>query len=369
MTRAPGTASPSPVGITSCNAGPVCASRGRHPQAAPRNLAPLLIDEWSVEQPQGELHAQQTVWGLLEPGRTTRDRAARGGLQEIPAFLPPNWSMPASCSISMRCSRKMTFLPPLGRYSDGTRRVLVTGGILHHVSLPPVVSARDLRVSFGSRHALDGLSLEVAAGSVTSLLGPNGAGKTTFIRCCTGLVQPDAGTLELFGHAPGSPEVLPRVGLMPQQTGAWSQIAPRQLLGYLSKLYKHPHPADALMTTLGIHSFATTPYRRLSGGQQQLVNLAGALIGRPDAVFLDEPTAGLDVRAKRSVWELVRKVRDAGVAVLLTTHDMFEAANLADDVHIIDRGRITVQGTVDELTRDQDLEEVFLAHTSPAEDT
>ena len=256
----------------------------------------------------------------------------------------------------------------MDRFDDGAARVFTTGGILQDVSLPPVVSARDLRVLFGSRPALDGLSLDVAPGRITSLLGPNGAGKTTFIRCCTGLVRPDEGTLKLFGHAPGSPEVLSRVGLMPQQTGAWSQIAPRQLLGYLSKLYKHPHPADALMTTLGIQSFATTPYRRLSGGQQQLVNLAGALIGRPDAVFLDEPTAGLDVRAKRSVWELVRQVRDAGVAVLLTTHDMHEAANLADDVHIIDRGRITVQGTVEELTQDRNLEDVFLAHTSPAED-
>nr|WP_233557903.1 ABC transporter ATP-binding protein [Tessaracoccus antarcticus] len=211
------------------------------------------------------------------------------------------------------------------------------------------------------------MSLEVHPGRVTSLLGPNGAGKTTFIRCCTGLVEPDAGTLALFGHAPGSAQVLPRVGLMPQQTGAWSQIAPRQLLTYLSKLYADPLPTDSLMTALGIHAFASTPYRRLSGGQQQLVNLAGALIGRPDVVFLDEPTAGLDVRMKRSVWDLVGRVRDAGVAVLLTTHDMHEAENLADDVHIIDRGRITLQGTVKELTRNGDLESVFLAHTSPAE--
>lgn len=121
------------------------------------------------------------------------------------------------------------------------------------------------------------------------------------------------------------------------------------------------------MTLLGIDAFATTPYRRLSGGQQQLVNLAGALIGRPELVFLDEPTAGLDVRVKRSVWELVRQVRDSGVAVLLTTHDMREAAELADEVHIIDRGRVTVSGSVEELTRVDDLETVFLSHTSPAE--
>lgn len=235
------------------------------------------------------------------------------------------------------------------------------------VPVPSVVSAQGLRVSFGSRVALDGLFLQVEQGRITSLLGPNGAGKTTFIRCCTGLLRPDAGTLELFGHAPGSPQVLARVGLMPQQTGAWSQIAPRQLLTYLAALYENPHPVDPLMGTLGIHAFSTTPYRRLSGGQQQLVNLAGALVGRPDVVFLDEPTAGLDVRAKRSVWDLIRNVRDAGVAVLLTTHDMREAAELADDVHIIDKGRVTANGTVAELTNGQDLEDVFLAHTSPAD--
>ncbi|MDO5735555.1 MAG: ABC transporter ATP-binding protein [Propionibacteriaceae bacterium] len=234
--------------------------------------------------------------------------------------------------------------------------------------LPPVVLARELTVSFRSRKALNNLSLEVLPGRVTSLLGPNGSGKTTFIRCCTGLVAPDSGTLKLFGESPGSPKVLPRVALMPQQTGAWSQITPDRLLTYLSKLYAHPQPTTDLMRTLGIHGFATTPYRRLSGGQQQLVNLAGALIGRPEVVFLDEPTAGLDVRAKRSVWELLREVRDAGVAVLLTTHDMHEAAALADDVHIIDRGRVTVRGTVEELTCEQDLESVFLSHTSAAED-
>ncbi len=233
--------------------------------------------------------------------------------------------------------------------------------------MPPPIAATELSVSFGPRRALDGMSLGAAAGQVTALLGPNGAGKTTFIRCCTGLVRPDRGDVRLFGHTPGTREGLSLVGLMPQQTGAWSQIVPRQLLRYLSKLYEFPQPTDELMTLLGIDAFATTPYRRLSGGQQQLVNLAGALIGRPELVFLDEPTAGLDVRVKRSVWELVRRVRDSGVAVLLTTHDMREAAELADEVHIIDRGRITVSGTVEDLTRDDDLETVFLSHTSPAE--
>ncbi|MGO1385768.1 MAG: ABC transporter ATP-binding protein [Arachnia sp.] len=243
----------------------------------------------------------------------------------------------------------------------------MTPGILGPVSNPPPIAATGLSVSFGPRKALDGLSLVAAAGQVTALLGPNGAGKTTFIRCCTGLVHADRGDVRLFGDSPGTRSAVSRVGLMPQQTGAWSQIAPQQLLRYLSRLYEYPQPTKDIMRLLGIDAFATTPYRRLSGGQQQLVNLAGALIGRPELVFLDEPTAGLDVRVKRFVWELIRQVRGSGVAVLLTTHDMREAAELADGVHIIDRGRITVSGTVEELTRVDDLETVFLSHTSPAE--
>ena len=229
----------------------------------------------------------------------------------------------------------------------------------------PLLVARGLRVAFGGRPALDGLDFSASAGSVAALLGPNGAGKTTFIRCCTGLVTPDAGSISILGGDPGSPDALAGVGLMPQQTGAWSGITPRQLLTYLSRLYADPQPVDALMHLLGIDAFAGTTYRHLSGGQQQAVNLAGALIGRPRLVFLDEPTAGLDVRARRATWDLVRAVRDAGVAVVLTTHDMHEAADLADHVAIIDAGRITAQGTVGDLTADgSDLETVFLNHTT-----
>ncbi len=233
--------------------------------------------------------------------------------------------------------------------------------------MPPPIAATQLSVEFASGRALQELSLEAAAGRVTALLGPNGAGKTTFIRCCTGLLTPDSGELHIFGHVPGTREILPRVGLMPQQTGAWSQITPRTLLHYLSQLYARSHSSDVLMDLLGIDAFAATPYRRLSGGQQQLVNLAGALVGRPELVFLDEPTAGLDVRVKRFVWDVVRRVRDAGVAVLLTTHDMREATELADEVHIIDHGRITVSGTVGDLTRHEDLETVFLNNTTGSE--
>ncbi len=229
---------------------------------------------------------------------------------------------------------------------------------------PFVLVARGVHVAYGTQEVLRDVDITAAQGRVTALLGPNGAGKTTFIRCCTGLVTPDAGRIEIFGAPPASPIAAARVGVMPQQTGAWGGIAARQLLTYLASLYEHPQPVDELMALLGIDPFATTPYRRLSGGQQQAVNLAGALVGRPGLVFLDEPTAGLDVRAKRTTWDLIRRVRDAGVAVVLTTHDMREAAELSDVVHIIDRGRITLSGTVADLTRDDDLESVFLAHTT-----
>lgn len=226
-----------------------------------------------------------------------------------------------------------------------------------------MLEARDLRLSFGSTDALDGLTLEAEAGAVTALLGPNGAGKTTFIRCCTALARADSGELRLFGQQPGSPEVLARIGLMPQSTGAWSGVRAGELLAYLSRLYANPQPLSDLMGLLGIADYANTPYRRLSGGQQKAVNLAGALVGRPALVFLDEPTAGLDPRARRLTWELIAAVRDAGVAVLLTTHDMAEAEALADRVYIVDRGRVRVEGTVAQLSAHGGLEEAFLRHT------
>lgn len=228
----------------------------------------------------------------------------------------------------------------------------------------PVLHARDLTLSFRTKRALDGLSLQAEAGRVTALLGPNGAGKTTFIRCCTGLTRPDGGSLTLFDAEPGAPEVLPRIGLMPQTTGAWSGITAVRLLKYLASLYANPQPIEDLMRLLGIDDFATTPYRRLSGGQQQAVNLAGALVGRPDLVFLDEPSAGLDPRSRRSTWELLSRIRGDGVGILLTTHDMHEAETLADYVYIVDRGRVTAEGTVADLTVDGSLEDAFLTHTT-----
>lgn len=224
-----------------------------------------------------------------------------------------------------------------------------------------------LSVTLDGRPVLDGLSLSAAPGQLTAVLGPNGAGKTTLIRCCTGLLPADTGAVTVLGRPAGSAEVAARVGLMPQSTGAWSGIRAVELLHYLAGLYAHPHDVDALVRRCGITSFARTPYRRLSGGQQQAVNLAGALIGRPELVFLDEPTAGMDPHARRATWALLEELRTAGVAIVLSTHAMDEAQALADQVYIVDAGRVTVAGTVGELTAgDRSLEDVFLAHTHGA---
>ena len=219
-------------------------------------------------------------------------------------------------------------------------------------------------MSFGRRLVLDRLTLRAATGAVTAVLGPNGAGKTTLLRCCTGLVRPVSGDVRVLGEHPGRPALTTRVGLMPQSTGAWSGIRAGELLRYLAGLYAKPHDVDALVERLDLGDFARTPYRRLSGGQQQAVNLAAAIVGRPELVFLDEPTAGMDPHARRATWQLLRELRAAGMTLVLTTHAMDEAEALADEVYILDAGRVAVSGTVPELTgAGKSLESVFLSHT------
>ena len=219
-------------------------------------------------------------------------------------------------------------------------------------------------VFLGGRRVLDALSWVAEAGEVTALLGPNGAGKTTTLRCLTGLLRPDAGQVRVLGGPPGGANE--RLGLMPQSVGAWSAVRPGELLRYLAGLYPDPVPVAELVESLALAALLNRPYRRLSGGEQQAVNLAGALIGRPELVLLDEPTAGMDPHARRRTWDVIAGLRDRGVSVLLTTHDMNEAARLADRVWIMDAGRVTISGTVAELTAEASLEDVFLRHTGGA---
>jgi ABC-2 type transport system ATP-binding protein len=220
---------------------------------------------------------------------------------------------------------------------------------------------------YGGVVAVDGLDLTIDRGTITAVLGPNGAGKTTTLETCEGYRRPQAGAVRVLGLDPATQrrELLPRIGVMLQQGGAWSGVRAREMLRHVASLHAHPLDAEALGQRLGLAECGRTPYRRLSGGQQQRLGLAMAVVGRPELVFVDEPTAGMDPQARHTTWDLLRGLRGAGVAVVLTTHYIEEAERLADVVHIIDRGRLVISGTPAALTGDgaRRLEDVFLDNT------
>ena len=217
----------------------------------------------------------------------------------------------------------------------------------------PAVEIDGLVMAYGDKVAVDGLSLTVERGSVTAVLGPNGAGKTTTLETCEGYRVPQQGTVRVLGLDPqrDRADLLPRIGVMLQAGGAWSGVRAREMLDHVASLHAQPLDTQLLSDRLGLADCGRTPYRRLSGGQQQRLGLAIALVGRPELVFVDEPTAGMDPQARRTTWELLEEVRADGVTVVLTTHHMDEAERLADRIHIIDRGKVIATGTPAELTR------------------
>ncbi|KAA1429500.1 ABC transporter ATP-binding protein [Nocardioides antri] len=220
---------------------------------------------------------------------------------------------------------------------------------------------------YGDKTAVDGLSLAVATGTITAVLGPNGAGKTTTLETCEGYRRPQGGSVRVFGLDPirDRRALMPRIGVMLQSGGAWSGARAEEMLHHLARLHAHPIDTGLLMERLALHECGRTPYRRLSGGQQQRLGLAMAIVGRPELVFVDEPTAGLDPQIRRSVWELLEELRTDGVTVVLTTHYLEEAERLADKVHILDRGRLVASGSPLELTRGGTVATIRLVVTQP----
>jgi ABC-2 type transport system ATP-binding protein len=216
------------------------------------------------------------------------------------------------------------------------------------------VEVCDLVKVYGGSRAVDGLSLRVATGSVLALLGPNGAGKTTTIEICEGFRKPGAGTVRVLGLDPiaDAAALRPRVGVMLQGgVGGYTGAKAIELLRLFASYAAHPHDPVDLLERVGLADVAQTAVKRLSGGQQQRLSLALALVGRPELVFLDEPTAGMDPQARRGTWDLIRQLRADGVSVVLSTHFLDEAEQLADTVVVIDAGRVVAAGTPAELTR------------------
>jgi ABC-2 type transport system ATP-binding protein len=213
------------------------------------------------------------------------------------------------------------------------------------------VLLRGVSKRFGSTTAVDGLDLDVQRAEVLALLGPNGAGKTTTIEMCEGFTRPDSGTIEVLGLDPiaDNAQLRERIGVMLQGGGGYPAARAREMLDLVAAYSANPLDPAWLMDTLGLTESARTTNRRQSGGQQQRLALACAVVGRPELVFLDEPTAGMDAHARIVVWELIDGLRRDGVTVVLTTHQLTEAEQLADRLVIIDHGAAVAAGTPAEL--------------------
>ena len=214
------------------------------------------------------------------------------------------------------------------------------------------VRASDLRKAYGARQILSGVSFDVRQGELFSLLGPNGAGKTTTVEILEGYRRADAGSVRVLRLDPASDgnALRPRIGLMLQEGGIDNRSTPREVLRLYAKFYRDPENPDDLLEAVDLARAATTRYRRLSGGEKQRLSLAIALLGRPELLMLDEPTAGMDPAAKQATRERIAGLRVAGTTILLTTHELGDVERLADHVAELDRGRIVAYGTPAELT-------------------
>ncbi|HVA70953.1 MAG TPA: ABC transporter ATP-binding protein [Acidimicrobiales bacterium] len=213
------------------------------------------------------------------------------------------------------------------------------------------VEVNRLQVSFGELRAVDDVTLHVNYGEVVALLGPNGAGKTTVVETLLGFRTPHAGTVRLHGLDPvrDHHEVVARTGALLQRGGVWAPMTPRDVLRLTASYYDAPRDTRELLALLDLERCATTPWRRLSGGEQQRALLALALLGRPRALVLDEPTTGVDPEGRHAIRELINSECERGCALLLTTHELSEAERLANRLVVMHRGRVVVQGTLDEL--------------------
>jgi len=217
----------------------------------------------------------------------------------------------------------------------------------------PAIEVNNLTIRYGDRIAVNGLSFTATPGQITALLGPNGAGKTSTVETLEGYRRPTAGSVRVLGLDPVADhrQLVARIGVMLQSGGVATGMRPGEALRLFASYYDDPIDPDELLELVGLADHRSSTWRSMSGGEQQRLSLALALVGRPDVAFLDEPTAGIDPAGRQLIRRVIADLRDRGVAVLLTTHDLEEAEKLADHVVIIDHGVVLADGTPTELMR------------------
>lgn len=221
-----------------------------------------------------------------------------------------------------------------------------------------VIEVNEITKQYGSIRAVDGVTFDVEAGEIFGIVGPNGAGKTTTIECIEGLRVPDSGTVDLLGYVPWKDrlEVAERIGVQLQESALPLRIRVQEALDLFGSLYEECEDSQVLLDRLGLVAKSKAMFSKLSGGQKQRLFIALALVNKPQMVFFDELTTGLDPHARRSMWDLVRQIRDQGTTVFMTTHFMEEAERLCDRVLIMDEGKIVALDTPEALIRSLGVE-------------
>jgi ABC-2 type transport system ATP-binding protein len=222
--------------------------------------------------------------------------------------------------------------------------------------MTPAIAVHDLRKAYGGRPAVDGISFAVEPGEVFALLGPNGAGKTTTVEILEGYRHADAGSVRVLGFDPatGGSAYRGRIGIVLQGSGVYPYMSPREVLRLFAGYYDAPRDVEEVLATVGLEDKAGALVRTLSGGQARRLDVALALVGNPQLIFLDEPTTGFDPGARRGAWEIVSALAAGGTTILLTTHYMDEAQSLADRVGVMRAGRLVAIGPPEALTAGAD---------------